>query len=187
MKTEHPEANERHRSVVDRYWDQHLFCDFLIVSTVFGCIIAAGHYLHWAPAFISAIDGNRSSLYSSLLSVQGTLLGFVITAATFSAGFIDSKTFGQLKKKGSFYDVFAIYSQTAIVLALGLIVALVSLIADTDKRPNILLSLANVFAVLLIIARMSKSIWILRWLAKIQEQQPLNQDARSKFRSYIED
>ena len=75
------------------YWNQHLWWDFVFALSIFSAIELAGKYWHLTKWFSSLLDGNRSSLYGAILSVDGTLLGFVITAATFCAGFIDHKAF----------------------------------------------------------------------------------------------
>lgn len=172
MNSEDHEFVENPRSF-SWYWNQHLLWDFIFSIALFISVVVAGCICHWEKPLTDLISGNRAQLYSALISVYGSLLGFVITAAVFSAGLIEHKTFDRLLKQDSFYDIFRIYSQSAIALSLGFFVALISLVLDSDNltarshAPGVTFLVANLFTFVLISFRIAKAVWILHWLAAI--------------------
>ena len=66
-----------------KFWNRHfLLLEGLSGISALGAAMAWARWFGGAPIVLNLLKGNRSAIYSALASIFGSLLGFVITAAS---------------------------------------------------------------------------------------------------------
>ena len=126
--------------------------------------IGFGGWYWWfngAAATDCVLSGNRAALYGTTASISGSLLGFVITATSIVLGFSASDRLAVVRESAEYPTLWKTFSATIKALALSTIVALLCLLFDRDSAPVPWLVIPLVFAVLLSLLRISRTIWVL--------------------------
>src|SRR5438132_9359147 len=95
-----------------RFYGRH----YLRYDAALSVVAAAGLYLVLeryvgVRTLQSALDGNRSSLYSTLTQVGASLLGFVMTAVPILHLFSERRSTARLRAHGHFTSLYAAYFQ----------------------------------------------------------------------------
>lgn len=144
------------------FWKRHfLMAEFalaILVTTGFGI----WYYLFdGATATAALLQGNRAVLFGTMASILGSLLGFVITATSIVLGFSTSDRLAVVRESAEYPTLWKTFSATIWALAFGTIIALVCLIFDRDSAPMQWLAIPLVFAVLLSLLRIARTIWVL--------------------------
>lgn len=145
-----------------RFWRRH----FLSVEFLLAVILAAAFsvwYLRFdgAAATSAALQGNRATLYGTLASILGSLLGFVITATSIVLGFSTSERLAVVRESTEYPTLWKTFSSTIWTLALSTIVSLLCLVFDRDSSPSRWFAIPFVFVLLLSLLRISRTIWVL--------------------------
>jgi uncharacterized membrane protein len=111
--------------------------------------------------------GNRQDLYTALVALFGSLLGFSITAVSIVLGYAHSDKLAVLRESARYDDLWKTFKSAILVLALTTITTLIGLIFDKDSAPVDLILYVNVFTSLLSFFRMARCIWILNAIIAI--------------------
>lgn len=118
--------------------------------------------------FISKFfTGNRQYLYTALVALFGSLLGFSITAVSIVLGYAHNDKLAILRESERYDDLWKTFKSAIFVLALATITTLIGLIFDKDSAPINLILYINVFASILSFFRMARCIWILNAIIAI--------------------
>jgi ABC-type phosphate/phosphonate transport system permease subunit len=99
------------------------------------------------------------------------LLGFVITATSIVLGFSTSDRLAVVRESTEYPTLWKTFSATIWTLAFGTIIALICLLFDRDTAPTCWLAVPPVFAILLSLLRISRTIWVLEHIIKLVTRQ----------------
>ena len=108
-----------------------------------------------------ALQGNRATLYGTIASIWGSLLGFVITSTSIVLGFSTSDRLAVVRESTEYPTLWKTFSSTIWALALATLVALACLVFDRDNSPSRWLAIPFAFVLLLALLRISRTIWAL--------------------------
>ncbi len=150
------------------FWRRH----FLVVegALVIAVTIGFGIWYFWfdgACATNAILKDNRATLYGTMASIFGSLLGFAITATSIVLGFSGSERLGVVRGSAQYPMLWKTFSATIRALALGTIIALLCLLLDRDTAPVRWLMVPLIFAVLLSLFRLGRTIWVLEHIISL--------------------
>lgn len=140
--------------------------DFLRIEGLIAVALAAAFgvwflFYGGADKVAPVLQGNRATLYGTAASIFGSLLGFAITATSIVLGFSASDRLAVVRGSAHYPTLWKTFSATIRVLAFATIIALTCLIWDRDGTPTPELVILMVFAVLLAVFRIGRTIWVL--------------------------
>lgn len=136
-----------------------LLADAMLAWTAIGTVIL---FLWLQGASLSeqfsVLDGNRASAYGAIASICGSLLGFILTAVSVIAAFVQMPRFSILKQSGQYRYLFTVYFNTIWCLAAGTVLSLTGLIFDKDASPVVVITILNLFTLALVSIRLWRCI-----------------------------
>ncbi len=120
-----------------RLWKEH----FLLAEGGFALLLTVSFGIWYssfgrASATSSLLSGNRATLYGTVASISGSLLGFVITATSIVIGFSATDRLAVVRERKQYPMLWRTFSATIRALALTTIVALLCLLLDRDAAPH---------------------------------------------------
>lgn len=151
--------------------------NFLKVELAFSCFVSIVLIIWWKyengdRALLDIVNANRSQIYSTLASIFGSLLGFVITALSVVLGFSSSEKLSVIRNSVNYRQLWDVFTSTTRILGFTTLSWLAALFLDREKlqRPWILLlCLAMSF---LAVARLARTIWALERIVEIITTKP---------------
>lgn len=111
--------------------------------------------------------GNRVSIYATIASVAGVLLGFSITAVSILITIVDSPKFRLVRDSGHVAEIWDIFFQAIWAFGMATILAIVGLFFDRESDPNRVVLYANTGAFAFAVARGLREVWVLEWAVNI--------------------
>jgi hypothetical protein len=150
------------------FWKRH----FLVVEFALAIALTIGFGVWYfgfdgAAATNAILKGNRATLYGTMASIFGSLLGFAITATSIVLGFSGSERLGVVRESKQYPVLWKTFSATIRALALGTIVGLLCLLVDRDSAPVRWLMVPLIFSVLLSVFRVARTIWVLEHIISL--------------------
>lgn len=117
----------------------------------------------WVPdaSVNDALADNRPAIYSTLASVFGALLGFMISAVSILLTITTIPLLQGLHRSAHYKDLWRAYHHGILALALGTVVSVVALIWDKDASPRWFLVDACALASALACARVARCVYLL--------------------------
>ena len=110
--------------------------NFILSDMVFGVIICLSIllvYLYACRVEVAAcLDGSRSTIYSTMASVIGSLIGFVITAFSIVMVVVAEKKMKILRDNKDYDKLWLSYFISILILFVSLVISLVALTVDKD-------------------------------------------------------
>lgn len=144
-----------------------LASDALLTVAIVAAAIVACHLSGKDDDLLGLLKDNRAATYSSIASIAGSLLGFVITAVSIIAAFGGLPKFEILHRSPQYDAIFRVFFDSIYWLAATTVLSLVGLVVDSDKSPWLPLTIAAAFVFSITGARVWRCIWILQSLARI--------------------
>ena len=162
-------------------WNKHFLGLQLFLSVLAGILFLSSAILFNGSAVVnSVLNGNRSAIYSTLASVFGSLLGFVITALSIIIGYSTNEKFEFLRKSVHYSTLWQVLISTIKALSFATVVMLLGLVLDRDNPSKILIVNSNIIYILLLtihflsiiaivlsIFRLGSCIWVLENVVKL--------------------
>lgn len=145
-----------------RLWRRH-FMPFEAATA----LLAAGAFASWAQwgggwtSVDGVLQGSRSAVYSTLASVTGALLGFVLTAVSIVLGFSSMRQMAVLRESPHYKTLYRIYFEATAFLSGTTVSALVALVLDRDRDPVPLWLYLTLTFTLLSMVRVARCVWVL--------------------------
>jgi hypothetical protein len=136
-------------------------------------LLAAGVFAAWAQwgggwdAVDSVLEGSRRDIYSTLASVAGALLGFVLTAVSIVLGFSSLPRLAVLRTSPHYKALYRIYFEATAFLSGATVCALVALVFDRDCAPVPLWLYSTLAFSLLSGVRVARCVWVLERLVEL--------------------
>jgi hypothetical protein len=109
----------------------------------------------------SLLKDYRQAIYGTAASVFGSLLGFIITAASIVFAVSGSERLKVLRDSQQYFTLWSVFSATIRACGLATIIAFLALIFDRDQKPMGWLLIIGVFGISLAILRIVRAIWAL--------------------------
>lgn len=157
---------------IRKYWE----ANFLTAELVLAVVLAILFYI-WSEfidknSFLSQyFVGNRESIYTALVALFGSLLGFSITAVSIVLGYANSDKLEIVRMSSHYMDLWDTFKSAIAVLAFATMTTLVGLIFDRDSAPVNAILYLNVFASILSFFRIARCIWVLNYIIVIVTKQ----------------
>jgi hypothetical protein len=125
-----------------------------------------------AASVMSLLSGSRSTVYGTLAGIFGSLLGFTITAVAIVLSFADSSRMALIRESPHYVTLWEIFKSSIRWLGAATCIALAALIVDRDRRPYIVVTVVVVYASLVSVLRVGRTIWILELLIGLVTSRP---------------
>jgi hypothetical protein len=145
---------------------------FLAIELGIAALIAV---LFWAAIQFSwrddglaeSLKGIRQPVYTSVVSLAGSLLGFVIASIPIILGFGQFNRLKIVRASPHYGEIFRIFFQAIYWLSFAIIWALICIIVDKDETPKVWASFLMVFFFLALVSRVFRCVWVLRKITLI--------------------
>ena len=149
------------------WWRKHfLHVEFALCSLITVAFMV-WHGSGGAVCLESFLKSNRAPIYGTLATIFGTLLGFIITAASIVLGFSGSGRMQVVRQSRHYPMLWKVFFSATRALGLATLVALVALIFDRDSNPISWLMFALFFCSMLVFFRVARAIWVLENVIKV--------------------
>ena len=104
------------------------------------------------------LASNRSIIYSTLTTLNGTILGFIIATATIVIGYIRHPQLFYARESAKFPDIGQFFKNCIRYLGLSTVMSLIGLIGDRDKMPINLIFCLVTFSFILAISSVVRAL-----------------------------
>jgi hypothetical protein len=112
------------------------------------------------------LKDKRGAVYSVLIGVDGSLLGFVIATVAILLGFDNHPRMTLLRESSHYKTLWKVFKSAMRYLAVGALVFLIGLLFDTDNVPNWKVFYACFFVLVISSWRVGRCIWVLHYIIK---------------------
>lgn len=155
------------------FWRRH----FLLAESALAVLLTLCFgvwFWRWSgeTAICALLKNNRATLYGTLASIFGSLLGFVITATSIVLGFSASDRLAVVRESAQYPMLWKTLSSTIHALAFATVAALLCLIFDRDSAPVSYLVVSLVLATTFAVLRVGRTIWVLEHIIMLSTNQP---------------
>ena len=148
--------------VLPALWRRHfLRCEGALA------VALTGTFAYWflggsGSSEINALLANsRQAIYGTAASVLGSLLGFIITAASIVFAVSGSDRLKVIRDSKQYPMLWSVFGATIRACGFATVAAFAALICDRDQTPMPWLLITAVFGVLLAALRIARAIWAL--------------------------
>lgn len=133
-----------------------LFVISIILSIYKGCEF-------WDDILFGFDIKTRAAIYSTIASITGSMLGFIIATTSILLGFLSSDKLEIVRKSKFYPQIWQVCFSTIRALSLTLLISLLGLFLDfrTDDSSYEWLMVALLYGGLLSLLRIYRSIWVL--------------------------
>src|SRR5437764_13296933 len=118
------------------WWGRHFLHAELISWLLASTALSLWSYEVWgSPSSWATLAGIRTSLYSTLASIFGSLLGFEITGGAAAFGAIESERFTLIRESAAFPKFWRIFYAASRATAGATLISVAALIFDKESAP----------------------------------------------------
>lgn len=117
--------------------------------------------LHGSVSLEGLLAGNRATVYGTLTSLDGALLGFVIATEAITVGLTSSPRLIFVRQADLYGRLWRSFHSAIVWLGIGTLTSLASLVFDRDAKPLPIVMVACACALQMAIGRVSRTVWIL--------------------------
>lgn len=154
--------------ILPNWWcEKFLIIELLVVLLLTVCFVFWYYQLNGSNELKPFLDGNRTAIYSTLATIFGSILGFVITATSIIIGFSASEKLSIVKNSKHYKTLWKVFSSTIRALSFAVVIAFLSLILDRDNRPCSILLFFMFFTLFFSLVRIWRTIWVLENIIEI--------------------
>jgi len=154
--------------ILPNWWcEKFLIIELFVVLLLTVCFVFWYYQLNGSNELKPFLDGNRTAIYSTLATIFGSLLGFVITATSIIIGFSASEKLSIVKNSKHYKTLWKVFSSTIRALSFAVVIAFLSLILDRDNRPCSILLFFMFFTLFFSLVRIWRTIWVLENIIEI--------------------
>jgi len=150
---------------LENLWFQFFFATAFAAGMAFLCYIEV---LNLNDFITPKISG---TLFSTLASIFGSLLGFVITAAAIVISFLGSPSMSVLKKSAHFPKLWKIFFATSRALGVSTVFALACIIDDVTAALGPITVYILIALCILTFLRVISCLWVLEKVVELQQLQ----------------
>ena len=145
-----------------RWWEAHFSIMEFLLSILIGLSFALWSEFIDERRFLLSISADaRLSIYGTMASLFGSLLGFNITAVSIVLGYSASDKLAVVRQSERYKDLWDVFKSAIRVLGVATVVSLVSLFIDKEVAPNLFVLYFTAFISVLSLFRVARCIWVL--------------------------
>lgn len=115
----------------------------------------------------SYLAGQRDGLYSTLLAVEATLLGFVVAVLTIVLGYAQAARFEIVRQSPHWNALFRSYTRAMRWTAYATLGSLIGLLADRDSDPHPVVTALCAASLLMSGAVLARMLWITELVVRV--------------------
>lgn len=149
------------REATAYYEKNFLFVDFVLSLIIIGIFIGIIEHGTGREALLVTLQNNRSSIYSTVAAINGSLLGFLLSSIAVILAFVQTENFRLLRDSQHYKTVFETFFQAITWIGVCLVSSFLALLFDVDACPRVWISYIVLWNIVLVILRVSKCIWVL--------------------------
>jgi hypothetical protein len=130
---------------------------FVILFVVLWRIIAI-HTVH--RHLYSYLANQRGGLYTTLLTVEATLLGFIVAVLAIVLGYAQASRFEIVRRSPHWTSLFESYTRAMRWSAYATALFLIGLLGDRDTRPHPVITALCMAGLLMSAAVLARMLWV---------------------------
>lgn len=144
------------------WWRRHFMAAEGTLVVAVSAAFAAWLYFGAGATFFSLErSSDNLAVAAALVSLFGTLLGFIIAAITFLFGIVDKEAFKILRASFSYRDHWRIFKSCLNACALATLLSVVALVCFWIKVLPLVVLVVAFAAVILSVARIGRVVWVI--------------------------
>jgi len=156
-----------------QFWRRHFLWVEFALSVAIGLVAVYWiRYRNGAAVCDKLLAQNRAAVYGTLASIFGSLLGFVITAASIVLGFSGSESLSIVRASKHYPTLWRVFTASIRALAFATVISVIALVADRDSQPNRAILCFLLFAVVLAALRVSRCVWVMEQIILLVSSRP---------------
>ena len=144
------------------FYKAHFLCAEFALSVILTLFLAEAGV--WLPALgkaLTDLTGKDTTVYSTLASLAGTLLGFVITSISILIAIGRSPQLKLIRDSGQMATVWAVYSQAIGWLAMATVWSLAGMVLSRAGHAGSVIAVGECGLVILCAFRVYRCVWVL--------------------------
>lgn len=150
------------------WWRRHFLAAELGVSVLAALLLFVWwKWGHGAPVLKTIVHGNRGTVYGTLATLFGSLLGFVITALSVVLGLVTSERLKILRDSKYYKQLWDVFTSAIRVLGLTTTGWIIALFFDRDTAERPLILVVSLALSLLGAFRLARCVWVLERLVEV--------------------
>lgn len=118
----------------------------------------------------SWLSETRKELYSTVASISGALLGFIITSVSIVIVFIQSEKLELLRQSKNYPTLYKVFIVAIKYLGFTTAVNLIGLVIDKDSNPQVWIMYLSILGVVLSVFALARCLWVLESLISLITQ-----------------
>ena len=158
--------------LVQCYRVHFLWAELALAILITTAVVVWVEWLGGKSLVDATLKDNRAAVYGTLATIFGSLLGFVITAASIVLGFSASEHLAIVRESKHYPTLWRVFAASIRALALATIATLAALIIDRDTATSHPAMYIVLFASILAIFRLARCVWILENVTMLVARPP---------------
>lgn len=153
---------------IQTFWQGHFLGMEAMMAGLMATIYSVWFFMFDGKCSVDEfMQGNRSIAYTTIAGIAGTLLGFSIAVASLVLNILPSPRMELVRKSKHYPKIGKTLTSTGKMLGFLTVVALICLVADTDRASIPWLTIPLCFFLILSAWRVLRVLWILEYIIEI--------------------
>lgn len=149
-------------------YSRHFLIYDSVLSFAVGILLALTVYFTIGESTInSTLHGVRLSLYTAIVTISGSLLGFTIATVALLQTLLAVRATRYLRNNPNVFDLYSSFFQAAFCLALLTAASLMAIFLDKDSEPQVVVPMIVFILITVAVGKLSRAIWVFRLLVRI--------------------
>lgn len=150
-----------------RWWSERYLRNEGALCVVLGAVFGVWQHV-WSHGWVDDLmRGDHATVYATLASISGSLLGLMIASASIIAGLVDKPRVRAIQRSGTYSYVWKTVISPVRWLGVTTLLAVAALLADRENAMVPDVRAALVTAGLIALVRIARALWILEALLRV--------------------
>jgi hypothetical protein len=158
---------QKNSGVTDFYNRNFLWLELVIAALTAILFCVCVEFCWTRDEFAEFLKGSRQTVYASIVSLAGSLLGFVIATIPIILGFGQMNRLKIVRESGHYQQIFHIFFQAIQWLSAAIFGAIFAIMFDKDTHPRAFVTYGMVFLFLAVVVRVFRCVWVLKKITLI--------------------
>ncbi len=159
-------------TVYPKFWRQHFLTVEMVIAVVMTAILLFWSREGGALVLDAIVKGSRGTIYGTLASIFGSLLGFAITALSVVLGFSASERLNVVRQSSYYPQLWAVFTSAIRTLGFATCGWLIALFFDRDSKGRPLILVVCLGISFLASLRLARCVWVLERIVEILTAKP---------------
>lgn len=115
----------------------------------------------------SLLTGQRSVIYPTLLTLEATLLGFIIAVLAIVLGYAQAPAFRIVRESKQWPALFQSYTRAMRWSACAALASLIGLLIDRDKQPHPVITMICLASMVLSTVFIARMLWVTELVVRV--------------------